>query len=162
MSLSKVTTSVLILGILLFMTSGIVAAGDFRHLSFDSLSKFSCEGVDQKSIEKKKTCQVPEAVMAMNDVPVSIDGFMIPVEGTEDGQVTAFVLVRDQMSCCFGGSAKLNGWIYVTMAPGMITQYFDYEPIKVSGSFAVGFTNLKGQVLNLYRMEASAVGATNP
>ena len=67
--------------------------------------------------------------------PPSVEGFMIPTMVNEDNKVTEFLLLPDQMSCCFGKAPEANGWVVVTASKGV--EIMMDQIIRVTGTMAV-------------------------
>lgn len=65
---------------------------------------------------------------------IRIQGFMYPT--TRQTGITRFILVRDNMECCFGPGAALYDCIYVAMAPGRSAEY-SIAPVAVEGEFTI-------------------------
>jgi hypothetical protein len=79
--------------------------------------------------------RVPKEVRQKNGLSVAIEGFMIPTIVDENNMVKEFLLLPDQMSCCFGQSPEANGWVVVT-APNGVDVLMD-EVIRATGSLSV-------------------------
>lgn len=79
--------------------------------------------------------RVPKEVRQKNGLSVAIEGFMIPTIVDENNKVKEFLLLPDQMSCCFGQSPEANGWVVVT-APNGVDVLMD-EVIRATGSLIV-------------------------
>lgn len=95
----------------------------FDDLKFDILPDQPYEpGMLTKDIE------------ALDGQRVRIAGFMYPT--SRQSGITRFVLVRDNMECCFGPGAALYDCIYVEMAPGESTTY-SIPPVTVEGKFTI-------------------------
>jgi hypothetical protein len=74
-------------------------------------------------------------VRQKNGLSVAIEGFMIPTIVDENNKVKEFLLLPDQMSCCFGQSPEANGWVVVS-APNGVEVLMD-EVIRATGSLSV-------------------------
>jgi len=86
---------------------------------------------------------------------IRIRGYMYPT--LRKRGLKQFVLVRDNMECCFGPGAAVYDCILVTMTDGMTAEY-TIRPIAVEGKFR--FDPLKGpdgRVLAIYQMVAEGV-----
>ena len=79
--------------------------------------------------------RVPKKVRQKNGLSVAIEGFMIPTIVDENNKVKEFLLLPDQMSCCFGQSPEANGWVVVS-APNGVEVLMD-EVIRATGSLSV-------------------------
>jgi hypothetical protein len=68
-----------------------------------------------------------------------------------------FVLVRDNMECCFGPGAALFDCVLVTMA-GDATAEYSIRPVAVEGTFRLApLPGPDGRPLAIYQMDAEAV-----
>lgn len=95
--------------------------------------------------------QIPSAVKALSGRKAVVTGYMVPVK-IEKGLVTEFLLMRNTMACCFGGTPNMNEWVIVRMRPGvqplMDTPVSFYGPLKVGALFDNGY------LTGLYEMDA--------
>lgn len=82
---------------------------------------------------------LPERVLDLRGQPIRIRGYILP--SFQQTGLTQFVLVRDNMECCFGPGAALYDCIVVKMQPGH-TADFSIRPVAVTGVFDL--TELKG------------------
>ena len=78
---------------------------------------------------------------------------MLPVD-FDQGKVTSFILLNNQMGCCFRIMPKMNEFIYVKMKPNTSTKFLTDIPITVLGKFEIGVENVIG---SLYSMEDEKV-----
>jgi hypothetical protein len=86
---------------------------------------------------------------------VRIRGYMLP--SFQQKGITQFVLVRDNMECCFGPGAALYDCILVEMAPGKSTS-FTVRPVAVQGKFEISeFKGPDGKHLAIYRLVGEEV-----
>jgi hypothetical protein len=68
-----------------------------------------------------------------------------------------FVLVRDNMQCCFGPGAALYDCIVVQMDDGQTTD-FTTRPVAVEGVFSIQeIAGPEGKCLAIYHMQADKV-----
>lgn len=112
------------------------------EVNFDFLSGFDYE-----------KDQTPNPIRMLNCKKVAVTGFMLPVD-FEEGKVTSFILLNNQMACCFGIMPRMNELIYVKMQGNSSTKFMTDVPIKVFGKFKVGEENVVG---SLYGIEADRV-----
>jgi hypothetical protein len=112
------------------------------EINFDFLSGFDYE----KEI-------IPEQIEELNGKKIAIAGFMLPVD-FEQSKVTSFILLNNQMGCCFGIMPRMNEFIYVKMKTNTSTEFITDIPIIVLGRFEIGEENVIG---SLYGMEAEKV-----
>jgi hypothetical protein len=86
---------------------------------------------------------------------IRIRGFMFPTSRSKG--IKQFVLVRDNMECCFGPGAALYDCVLVTMEPGETTEY-SYRGIAVEGTLRLEeITGPDGRALAIYQMKGEAV-----
>ncbi len=71
-----------------------------------------------------------------------------------------FVLVRNQMFCCFGAVPMMNEWLHVKMEGDARAPFIADVPIRVYGTFDVGEVVTKGTLMSIYRMDAADVEVT--
>jgi hypothetical protein len=89
------------------------------------------------------------------DCSVKIRGYILP--SFQQTGLTQFVLVRDNMSCCFGPGAALFDCIVVEMKPGKSTD-FTIRPVAVEGTFSVNeILDPDGKHLAIYHLDGNAV-----
>jgi len=127
---------------------------EYVDLGFDKLTSYVYE-LPEPGTEQKRD-QIPASVKKLDGTKVSLKGFMIPLK-TEGEDVIEFVLVRNQMACCFGMVPRINEWIHVRMAPGKAAPYALDIPITVFGKLEVGEVYENGYVMSVYRLECDRV-----
>ncbi len=130
-------------------------------VSFDQLRDYSYEPPTPEQLAaagnpRDAVGQIPAPILALNDRRVAIEGFMAPLR-IEDGRVTAFMLCYNRMFCCFGLMPAMNEWIFVELADGRSTEYFNDVVVGVSGTLEVGEKVQDGMVMSLYRLRADRV-----
>lgn len=99
--------------------------------------------------------QIPSAVKSWNGKKVLITGYMVPVK-MDKGLVTEFLLMRNTMSCCFGGVPNMNEWVIVKMKKGV--QPLMDIPIAFYGELKVGAMFENGYMTGLYELEGEKMG----
>jgi hypothetical protein len=89
---------------------------------------------------------------------IRIRGFILP--SFQQTGLTQFVLVRDNLSCCFGPGAALYDCIVVEMEPGKSTDYSLY-PVAVEGTFSIKEFkdpgDPEGKTLAIYHLDGESV-----
>ena len=86
---------------------------------------------------------------------VRIRGYILP--SFRQRGITEFVLVRDNLECCFGPGAALFDCIVVRMEPGREIAY-TVRPVTVEGAFAIDeLKGADGAHLAIYRMTGHRV-----
>jgi hypothetical protein len=126
-----------------------VADGKVREITFDDLKLPLEKG------EPYTAAILPPAVAALEGQRVRIRGYILP--SFQQKGITQFVLVRDNMECCFGPGALLHDCVVVRMRPGKSAD-FSIRPVAVAGSFRI--EELKGpdgKHLAIYGIDGEAV-----
>jgi len=124
-------------------------AGAPRDLTFDDI-KFDMEkgAVFTRDL-------LPARVTALEQERIRIRGYILP--SFQQSGLTQFVLVRDNMECCFGPGAALYDCIVVRMQPGKSTN-FSIRPVAVTGRFRLDeLRGPDGKHLAIYGMDGEAV-----
>jgi hypothetical protein len=94
-------------------------------------------------------------VTALETSRVRIRGYILP--SFQQTGLTQFVLVRDNMECCFGPGALLHDCVVVRMIPGK-TASFSIRPVAVTGTFRVEeLRGPDGRHLAIYALDGEAV-----
>ncbi len=89
------------------------------------------------------------------DKRIRIRGYMYPTLRKKG--LKQFVLVRDNLECCFGPGAALYDCVLVTMEPGKTAEY-SIRPIAVAGTFRLEeLPGPQGRPLAIYQMRAEEV-----
>lgn len=96
---------------------------------------------------------IPANVKALDGRKVRVEGFMMPLK-MEKGGVRQFLLMRNQMMCCYGIAPQANEWIVVDVVGDPIAARMD-EPIYVTGLFRVGVIREDGAFIGIYRLETA-------
>ena len=99
-----------------------------REITFDTV-KFDIE----KGEAFNRSMLTPE-IEKLDGERVRVRGYMLP--SFQQSGITQFVLVRDNLECCFGPGAALFDCIIVEMV-GDATCEFSVRPIAVEGIFTV-------------------------
>jgi hypothetical protein len=149
-------------------TNTIVASTgkeNFLPAGFDKLAAFSLETsndaplYDEKAAEasRKVMDQIPASVKALNEKQVAIRGFMLPMQ-VDHGMVAEFLLLRNQMGCCYGLSPGLNEWIDVRTSGKGVKPLMD-DLITVCGTFHLTAIRENGYLTGLYKMDCERIAA---
>lgn len=100
------------------------------ELNFDDL-KFDIE----KGGKFERT-MLPKEIEELNKKTIRIRGFILPQSVLKMTGFEDFVLVRDNMECCFGPGAALYDCIMIRMEKGK-TADFTTRPVAVKGKFEI-------------------------
>ncbi len=101
---------------------------------------------------------LPPEVLALDGRKVSVTGFMMPID-FEDGRVRSFLLMKNQLLCCFGIAPRLNDFVAVQVGEGRGVPAVQDVPITVKGILQVGEVSENGAALAVYTMIADDVKA---
>ena len=100
--------------------------------------------------------QISPQIQAMNGKKVEVEGFMLPLD-MSDGNLRTFMLLKDQMACCFGNIPRLNEWVYVRVPKKKKVSIHQDVPITLFGTLQVG-TKFEGEVLTgIYHLELDQI-----
>ncbi|HET6883133.1 MAG TPA: DUF3299 domain-containing protein [Pirellulales bacterium] len=120
-----------------------------RDISFDDL-KF-----DINKGDPFKRSLLNEKIEALDGKRVRIRGYILP--SFQQTGLTQFVLVRDNLSCCFGPGAAIYDCVIVEMKPGASTDYSLY-PVAVEGKFTVSeLLDPDGKTVAIYHLDGEQV-----
>ena len=142
--------------------------GGYFQIGFDKLSGFAAtvvyEMVNSNTpsfhYAPKLAAEIPQAIKDLDGKDVAVKGFMLPLL-QEDGRVKEFILLKNQMMCCFGKSPELNEWIRVTMAGNGIKPAMD-RVVTIYGKLHVSAYQESSIRLGLYRMDGEGMTAIQP
>jgi hypothetical protein len=120
-----------------------------RDLVFDDI-KF-----EMKKGEPFQRPMLPEKIERLDGERIRIRGYILP--SFQQNGITQFVLVRDNLQCCFGPGAALYDCILVEMTQGKSTS-FTVRPVAVEGVFQIKpLTGPDGKHLAVYHVDGSSV-----
>jgi hypothetical protein len=146
-------------------TPETIRSGDRDYLSvgFDRLASYEFEVTDDlleakgdlKTLAEKSNNMIPETVRKLNESSVALKGYMLPLK-VEQGQVTEFLLMRDQSMCCFGTVPKINEWVSVKTIGAGVKPIMD-QPVTIFGTLHVGEIRENGYLVGIYRMDGETL-----
>jgi hypothetical protein len=130
-------------------TAAKASPAALRDISFDDIK------LDLKKGDPFSRDLLPKRVTALETSRVRIRGYILP--SFQQTGLTQFVLVRDNMECCFGPGALLHDCVVVRMIPGK-TASFSIRPVAVTGTFRVEeLRGPDGRHLAIYALDGEAV-----
>ena len=106
------------------------------------------------AFEYAEKMKLPADVTRWNGKVVKTTGFINPMSQTRN--LTAFLLVRDRASCCFGKMPQINHYIDVKLKPGATANY-STDPVTIQGVLKVEERFDGDWPLGLYWMEGAEV-----
>jgi hypothetical protein len=130
---------------------------EYVPISFDLLGGYPYEEpyyIGGKLMNDPKT-KIPDNVSALSGKKVSIRGFFYPINTGDGGTIKDFLLLRNQITCCFGCAVNTNEWLSVAMSNDKpFKADFTSRPVTLYGTIDVGAKYESGSLVNLYRMKA--------
>jgi len=138
--------SLVFLHVLLILPSPVPAEDPvkLRNITFDDI-KF-----EMKKGAPFKRSLLTEKIRKLHGKPIKIRGYILP--SFQQRGIKQFVLVRDNMECCFGPGAALYDCILVQMEAGKSTSY-TVRPVAVTGKFTIHeLKGPDGKHLAIYRL----------
>lgn len=117
-------------------------------ITFDTI-KFGIEKGEQ--FEREMLTEEIEGLVGQR---VKIRGYMLP--SFQQSGIAQFVLVRDNMECCFGPGAAIYDCVLIQMEEGRTTDY-KIRPITVDGYFDIKPIEQDGTLLVLYQLRGLSV-----
>ena len=98
---------------------------------------------------------LPKRVTDLERERIRIRGYILP--SFQQTGLSQFVLVRDNMECCFGPGAALYDCVVVRMQPGK-TASFSIRPVAVAGMFRLEeLRGPDGKHLAIYALDGEDV-----
>jgi hypothetical protein len=134
----------------------------YLKLGFDQLASFAFvppafdATADGKPPAKTGEEQIPVRVKNWDGKKALITGFMIPVK-MEKGLATEFLVMRNTLACCYGGTPAVTEWVVVKMKKGGVPVTMDV-PINFYGELKVGPIFENGYLSGIYRLECERMG----
>lgn len=133
----------------------------YRAIGFKLLSSFDYDPLtvaDALATEPDKPLpdQIPARIHVLDGARVAITGYMVPAELRRE-RVRSFLLVKNQLVCCFGAAVNMNDWVMVDMPDERGASYVPDVLITVFGELSVGEKLEDGMVMSIYRMKGDDV-----
>ncbi len=127
------------------------APGRSVDITFDTLA-FQME----RGGKFERSMLTPE-VEDLDGSLIRIRGYIHPQSTFVQTGITWFILVRDNMQCCFGPGAMLYDCMIVQMNPGKTAEY-SIRPVTVEGRFSIQeVLDADGKHSAIYRIDAQRV-----
>ncbi|UUO06666.1 DUF3299 domain-containing protein [Blastopirellula sp. J2-11] len=118
-----------------------------QDLTFDDIA------FEMEKGEPFTRSMLPERIEELGNQKIRIRGYILP--SFESRGIKQFVLVRDNMECCFGPGAALYDCVLVEMTGAGVD--FTVRPITVEGVFEVKeYKGGDGKHLAIYRMDGES------
>ena len=133
----------------------------YLKLGFDRLAAFKFVPPNYDPVADAKLAppsgaeQIPTEVKGWSGKKAMITGFMLPTK-MENGKATEFLIMANQMACCFGTVPNMNDWVVVRMPQGV--PVIQDIPISFYGTLKVGAMYENGYMTGIYEMDAERMG----
>jgi hypothetical protein len=120
-----------------------------RDITFDTVK------LDMKKEDAFKRSLITPAIEKLDGSRIRIRGYILPP--FQQTGLTRFVLVRDNMACCFGPGAAIYDSMIVELKTGLTTDY-TVAPVAVEGTFNIReVEGPGGRAMSIYRVLADKV-----
>lgn len=126
----------------------------YVNASFNRLAGYTFPAViedDPTKLAALYNEHIPADIKNLDGKKTVISGFMLPVK-VNKGVVTELLLMKDQMSCCYGATPNLNDFVIVRMPEGKGKLMVD-TPIFIYGTLKVGAVLENGFLAGVYQLE---------
>ena len=127
---------------------GYVTAGFDKLASFTFVTSTNLHRTDPWS---KIKGLLPPSVLALDNRKVAVVGFMLPTR-VENGSVKEFVLLRNQMACCYGIPPHFNEFVDVK-PPAKGVSAIMHVPITVCGTLHLTDLRSNGSLVGIYTLD---------
>ena len=128
---------------------------DFQHLACFTFNPPSTEAAPTPG----SLAGIPPAVQALEGRRVRLSGFMLPLVMDErTGRVKEFLILRNQMACCFGLMPQPNEFVLATMKTEPTDERMDV-PFNFYGTLHVGEVFEDKTFAGLYRLDCEKASA---
>ena len=139
-------------------------SGGYQSLSYSTLTQFSYE-IDWEAdgVEfdfSRFAGRVPQSIRNLNGSKVALEGFMVPTVVDESNLVKEFLLMPDQLSCCFGQAPEANGWVVVRSEKGV--GVFMDQVIRALGTLMVEERWDEEFFVGLYHLDCQELISSSP
>ena len=95
----------------------------YKPLAYSTLTEFPYEidwELDGVEFDfSAYASRVPRKIRNLSGNTVALEGFMVPTVVDEQNSVKEFLLMPDQLSCCFGQAPEANGWVVARSEDGV-------------------------------------------
>ncbi|HKD36118.1 MAG TPA: DUF3299 domain-containing protein [Pirellulales bacterium] len=123
-----------------------VASGNqaIKDITFDTVK------LDLKKGDPFKRSLITPAIEKLDGGRIRVRGYILPP--FQQSGLTRFVLVRDNMACCFGPGAMIYDSMIVELKPGLTIDYV-ISPVAVEGTFNIRVVDGPGgKPISIYHM----------
>lgn len=122
-----------------------------------SFPKPAESGVLAMPTEPGQSGSIPPGIAALDGKRVRLSGYMLPIR-MENGLVKDFLVLRNQMMCCFGRRPQPNEWVVVKMKGRGVPSTMD-TPLCFYGVLHVGEIFENHVFEGLYQLDGEKIAA---
>lgn len=126
----------------------IAGRGGVRDITFDNVK------LNMKKGDPYNHSLITPEIEKLDGAKVRVRGYILPP--FQQTGLTRFVLVRDNMSCCFGPGAMIFDSMIVELKPGLTIDY-TIAPVTVEGVFNLRENEVGGRIMSIYHVAADKV-----
>jgi hypothetical protein len=131
------------------LEAGDAGSGSVRSLTFDDIK------LEMKKGEPFEASLLTSKIKNLDGKAIRIRGYILP--SFQQSGIKQFVLVRDNMECCFGPGALLHDCILVEMV-GAASATFTVRPVSLEGTFSIReVKGPDGKHLAIYHVDGTEV-----
>lgn len=125
-------------------------------LTFGQLAACPITGLVFQDPEKS-VGPLTDSIRAATGKPVVVTGYMLPLV-MEKGRARELLLMRNQMSCCYGQTPAANEYLVIkTPAPGLLVT-MDI-PVALQGTLRVSPVVMGGTLVEFYHLDNAALAS---
>jgi hypothetical protein len=147
----------LAVGLVWSENSPLSAQAKYTTMSFYNLGNYNYNAAEPDDPTPTKTSNtIPASVRAFEGKRVQISGNTMALDYSS-GFMSEFLLHPTADACEFGGTPRINEWIYVRMAAGQKVKISTGYAVIVKGTFSIKEEVERGRVVGLYDMVADSV-----
>ena len=139
--------------------------GAYQSLTFEALTSFRIKEPNWGRMDDPAYIAtlnldkgIPLQIKTLNGAKIEIEGFMLPLEGEVD-DLRTFMLLKDQMACCFGAIPLLNEWVYVKVPKNKRISSYQDELVTLYGTLCVGARFEDDTLTGIYHLELDRLEA---
>lgn len=127
----------------------VIPRGGIRDITFDNVK------LNMKKGDPYAHSLITPEIEKLDGARVRVRGYILPP--FQQTGLKRFVLVRDNMSCCFGPGAMIFDSMIVELKPGLTVDY-TVAPVAVEGVFNIReVEGLGGKMISIYHVAADKV-----
>lgn len=126
------------------------AGGKVNEITFDDVK------LEMEKGDPYDPSLLSDKVKKLEGKEIRIRGYILP--SFQQTGIKQFILVRDNMECCFGPGAMLHDCIVVEMVPPREAT-FTVRPVSVEGKFSIREIKdpVNGKYLAIYHLDGTSV-----